>query len=113
MQRLVSHAVDMRGRAFVHDAVFDRDFGHFRRYTQGDLRSKIEAAGFTISRIRYYNFVGYFAWWLNFRVLGKRSFEREAVRFFDRVIFPAVNWTETTISAPPIGQSLLVIAQAT
>ena len=98
-------------RAEIYGPI-DRDFGHFRRYTRGDLRSKIEAAGFTISRIRYYNLVGYFAWWLNFRVLRKRSFERDSVRFFDRVIFPVLNWSETTISSPPIGQSLLVIATA-
>jgi SAM-dependent methyltransferase len=94
-------------------APIDRDFGHFRRYTRSDLKSKLETAGFSITRIRYYNFVGYFAWWLNFRVLRKRSFEREAVRFYDRVIFPVVNWSETALIAPPIGQSLLVIAKAT
>jgi len=93
-------------------APIDRDFGHFRRYTQGGLRRKLEAAGFSVMRIRYYNFIGYFAWWLNFCVLRKRSFERNAVRLFDRVIFPVVNWSETTISAPPIGQSLMVIARA-
>lgn len=93
-------------------APIDRDFGHFRRYTRPALTSKLQAAGFCVERIRYYNFVGYFAWWLNFRMLRKRSFERKAVRFFDRVIFPAVNWSETNLSAPPIGQSLLVVARA-
>lgn len=93
-------------------APIDRDFGHFRRYTRKELKSKLERAGFSIVRLRYYNLVGYFAWWLNFRVLGKRKFDRKAVRFFDRVVFPVVNWSETTISAPVIGQSLLVIAKA-
>jgi SAM-dependent methyltransferase len=91
----------------------DHDFGHFRRYRRTSLTLKLESAGFKITRIRYYNFVGYFAWWLNFRILRKRSFEREAVRFFDRVIFPVVNWSERNISAPPLGQSLLVVARAT
>lgn len=93
-------------------APIDRDFGHFRRYTRPALQSRLEAAGFSIMRMRYYNFIGYFAWWLNFRVLKKRSFDRQAVRFFDRVIFPVVNWSETNLSAPPIGQSLLAIAKA-
>jgi SAM-dependent methyltransferase len=92
-------------------APIDRDFGHFRRYARSALRLKLEAAGFSITRIRYYNFVGYFAWWLSFCVLRKRSFDREAVRFFDRVIFPVVNWSERTLSAPPIGQSILVMAK--
>jgi SAM-dependent methyltransferase len=93
-------------------APIDKDFGHFRRYTRSGLRKKLEHAGFTIERIRYYNFVGYFAWWLNFCVSQKRSFDSNAVRFFDQKIFPAVHWSETHICAPPIGQSLLAVAVA-
>jgi SAM-dependent methyltransferase len=92
-------------------APIDRDFAHFRRYTRALLRNELEAAGFAVERIRYFNIIGYFAWWLIFCVLKRRSFKREAVRFFDRVLFPIANWSETTISAPPIGQSLLVVAR--
>jgi SAM-dependent methyltransferase len=93
-------------------APIDRDFGHFRRYTRPDLRNKLERAGFTVHRLRYYNLLGYFAWWMNFCLMKKRSFQKQAVRFFDRAIFPPVHWTETQISAPPVGQSLLAIAEA-
>ena len=93
-------------------APIDRDFGHFRRYTRGDLAKKLGAAGFTIQSIRYYNFVGYFLWWAHFRVLKKRTFDAGAVRLFDRVAFPLIHGFETRICAPPIGQSLQVIAVA-
>ena len=93
-------------------APIDRDFGHFRRYVRSELKGKIAAAGFSAIQIRYHNLVGYFGWWLVFCVLRKRAFERGSVRFFDRVIFPVMNWSETSISAPPIGQSLLVVAKA-
>jgi len=93
-------------------APIDRDFGHFRRYTKPELRRKLEAAGFEILKLRYYNFVGYFAWWLTFGVLKKRGFNLQAVRFFDRVIFPPVHGLETKICPPPFGQSLLVAARA-
>lgn len=93
-------------------APIDRDFGHFRRYTKPELRRKLERAGFEILQLRYYNFVGYFAWWLGFCVLKKRGFDLPSVRFFDRVIFPPVHRFETKICAPPIGQSLLVMARA-
>ena len=92
-------------------APIDEDFGHFRRYTREELKSKLEKAGFSIIRLRYYNLVGYFAWWLNFRVLGKRRFNKELVRFFDRAIFPLVNRSERSIFAPPVGQSLLAVAK--
>src|SRR5215475_8790189 len=36
-------------------APIDRDFGHFRRYTRGELTAKLVNAGFRIHRLRYYN----------------------------------------------------------
>jgi SAM-dependent methyltransferase len=93
-------------------APIDKDFGHFRRYTKPELRKKITAAGFTIRRLDYFNSIGYFLWWLNFCVLKKRTFDVQAVRIFDRLIFPAVNAMETRVLRPPFGQSLIAIAQA-
>jgi SAM-dependent methyltransferase len=93
-------------------APIDKDFGHFRRYTYRELRSKLVEAGFAIERLHYFNFIGYFAWWANFCVLKKRQFEVEKVRAFDRVIFPVVHSLESKILRPPFGQSLLAIARA-
>lgn len=93
-------------------ALLDKDFGHFRRYTKAELRKKLEEAGFEIIRLRYYNIVGYLAWWLNFCVLKKRHFDAGSVRFFDRFIFPLVYGFESSICRPFIGQSLLAIARA-
>ena len=93
-------------------APIDRDFGHFRRYTKPELRQKLERVGFEIVQLRYYNFAGYFAWWLSFCVLKKRGFDLSAVRFFDRLIFPPVHALEVNVCAPPIGQSLLAVARA-
>ena len=93
-------------------APIDKDFGHFRRYTRGELRRKLEAAGFEVVRLDYYNLLGYFAWWLNFRLLRKRRFEVAKVRFYDRVIFPVGHFVESRIVRPPIGQNLLVVARA-
>jgi SAM-dependent methyltransferase len=93
-------------------APIDKDFGHCRRYTRPELRQKLERAGFQILRLRYYNIVGYVAWWLNFCVLKKRHFDAGAVRFFDRFIFPPVHGFESHICPPFIGQNLLAIARA-
>jgi SAM-dependent methyltransferase len=93
-------------------APLDKDFGHFRRYTRPELRRKLERAGFQILRLRYYNFAGYFAWWLNFRVLQRRNFGVKTVRFFDQIIFPLGHGFESHICPPPVGQSLLAVARA-
>ncbi len=93
-------------------APIDRDFGHYRRYTRPQLRQKLESAGFQILQLRYHNFFGYFAWWLNFRMLRNRRFDSHSVWVFDRLIFPVTNACEANIHPPPIGQSLIAMARA-
>jgi hypothetical protein len=93
-------------------APIDKDFGHFRRYTRPELRKKLEAVGFQLVRLHYYNFAGYFGWWATNCLLKKRSFDVAAVRLFDRVIFPVVHGFESRICPPPIGQSLMAVAVA-
>jgi len=90
----------------------DADFGHFRRYTRGELRSKIEGAGFRVVKLHYFNSIGYLAWLLSFKMMRKRSFDIKQVRFYDRVIFPVMNRIERSLVRPPLGQSLVVIAKA-
>ena len=90
----------------------DTDFGHHRRYSRDDLQRKLERAGFKILKLHYFNFIGYFGWWLNFRVMGKRKFDPAMVRFFDHVIFPVGFGLESHLIWPPIGQSLVAIAEA-
>lgn len=93
-------------------APIDRDFGHHRRYARRDLRKQLKGSGFDIIRLDYFNSVGYAAWWFNFCLRRQRSFDVRAVRFYDRVVFPPVHWAESHLCRPPIGQSLLAVAQA-
>lgn len=90
----------------------DKDFGHFRRYQRKELRQLLRDAGFEVVRLCYFNFVGYFAWWLNFCVLKKHHFEPAKVLFYDRAIFPIVHMVERTICRPPFGQSLLAVGRS-
>lgn len=91
----------------------DRDFGHFRRYTRAGLRARLVAAGFIVQRLVYFNLLGYFGWWWNFRLLKKRSFAEKQVQFFDRTIFPLQHCFEARVLRPPFGMSLLALAEAT
>ena len=93
-------------------APLDSDFGHHRRYALPQLRTQLEQAGYRIIRLHYFNWVGYFAWWLSFCVLKKRHFDVKSVVLFDRVIFPVIHGLEFHVLRPPFGQSLLAIAQA-
>lgn len=92
-------------------APIDRDFGHFRRFTKRELHTKMTAAGFEVERLAYFNFTGYFGWWLTFCLLRKRNFNTDYVRFFDRCIFPVGHWLESTVCRPPFGQNLFAIGR--
>jgi hypothetical protein len=93
-------------------APIDKDFGHFRRYLRPELRQKLELAGFRVHRLHYFNLIGYAAWWWTFCVLKRRQFDLAAVRLFDRAIFPIASRLEQHLVRPPIGQSLVAIAEA-
>lgn len=90
----------------------DQDFGHFRRYTQSSISQALESAGLTVHKLFYFNFVGYFAWLINFKILGSRSFSPIMVRTFDRFIFRWTNMLEKNFARPPLGQSLVAISKA-
>lgn len=92
-------------------APIDKDFGHFRRYTRGELKGKLLDAGFELIRLRYFNVIGYFGWWWTFRVRKKRTFNPSTVRLFDRRIFPLTSAIERLLPPPPLGQSILTVAR--
>jgi len=90
----------------------DQDFGHFRRYTRSSISKALVSAGFQPIKIHYFNFAGYFAWWLNFKLLEQRSFNPVMVRLYDQVIFRYCHIIEKGIHRPPLGQSVIAVAKA-
>ena len=93
-------------------APMDKDVGHHRRYSRPELRTKLERAGFKPLQLHYFNFTGYFLWWLNFCVLRQRKFNIGSVGLFDRFIFPCTFGLESHVCWPPFGQSLVAVAEA-
>lgn len=88
----------------------DQAAGHFRRYDKASLRKKIEGAGFKLLHLSYFNFLGIFSWLLAGRVLRLRTLNRGPVLFYDRWIVPWLSAVERWWE-PPLGQSLIAIAQ--
>ncbi|HYE30275.1 MAG TPA: methyltransferase domain-containing protein [Methylomirabilota bacterium] len=93
-------------------APIDKVFGHYRRYTRAELRGKLEGAGFQVLQLNYKNLVGYFGWWLTFKVKAQTRMLPGQVRVFDRWIFPAANRLEEWLGPAPFGQSLLAVCRA-
>jgi len=105
------------GRAVVFVPAFpflyssmDAEAGHYRRYTARGLRLLLENAGFSILNLRYFNFVGFFGWYVN--KLTRSGVDSDAtsaqVRLFNALapllkMFEIFRWL--------CGQSLVAVAE--
>lgn len=84
----------------------DERLGHFRRYSKRGLKALLIKAGFVPEKIRFFNFVGLWAWWWNARFARREKQSDAQIYFFDRFLVPLLSFLER-ILPPPIGQSLL------
>jgi len=61
----------------------DEVLGHRCRYSQSALTQELESAGFVVESVRDFNRFGVPGWWLNGKVLKRRSFSRVQLKIFD------------------------------
>lgn len=88
---------------------FDGEVGHERRYRRGELRMRVESAGFEVLRLHYFDFVGIVPWLVLYRLLGRVPAKAD-VTLYDRVAVPVARIVERW-AAPPIGKNLLCVAR--
>jgi SAM-dependent methyltransferase len=89
---------------------FDRQIGHFRRYSRRDLRSKCEAAGFRVLFIHGFDLPGILPWLVKYRLLRSLSIEQSMVKLYDRWFVPPIRFIEGVVK-PPIGKNLILVAE--
>ena len=82
----------------------DVSYGHFRRYTLGDLTAKAAQAGFTRDYCRYLNLLGVLGWWWNGKVLRKKIIPQNQLLWYDQVI--RITGTFERFLPKPLGLSL-------
>lgn len=90
----------------------DEAFGHCRRYRKTELQTKVTGAGFQILELKFMNFPGIVSWFVAGRILRSRTISPRMVRCYDRWVIPIVKAIESRVT-PPLGQSLILIAQLT
>jgi SAM-dependent methyltransferase len=88
----------------------DANLGHYRRYSRRGLVQLAESAGLRIEKVRYANLPGLLGWWINARLFKMEAQSERQIAFFDRYVVPAVSCLES-LAAPPLGQSLLLVAR--
>lgn len=87
---------------------FDREVGHFRRYSRRELEAKCRSAGFTVERSKYFDFAGIFPWFVKYRVLRSNSLSAGAVDAYDRIVVPLARKIEPLLPIP-IGKNILAV----
>jgi SAM-dependent methyltransferase len=89
---------------------FDQRIGHYRRYRRSELLALVHKTGFQQVTAKYTNMPGFFAWWLVVRVLGQAPTAGRLAVIHDRYFVPIIRRVERVVR-PPVGQSLMVVAQ--
>ena len=72
----------------AHPSLFspcDTALGHVRRYTQTELHTKMQAAGFEVVMMEEFNRLGVPGWWLN-KQLGRRDLNPRQMRLFELLL---------------------------
>jgi len=86
----------------------DEVLGHFRRYAENDLRSKLESAGLEVEQVLHFNRTTRPGWYLNGRILKRRYFSRIQLWFFDHLVWL---WRGIDRMLPWPAVSLIAIAR--
>ena len=61
--------------------------GHYQRYSEDELQAKLEKTGFRVEKIIRFNRVTRPGWYVNGRILRKRTFGRFQLYVFDRLVW--------------------------
>jgi SAM-dependent methyltransferase len=88
---------------------YDREVGHFRRYSRPGIAAVCEAAGLTVTSSRYVNAPGAVAWGVTAKALRMRPASGGLTGIYDRAFVPSIRALESRTRVP-FGQSILVTA---
>ena len=86
----------------------DQVLGHCRRYTREQLVALGEQAGFQVSAVLPFNRMGVPAWWLNGRVLRRKTFGLWQIKMLN-LLTPILRRLDRWIPLPPL--SLIAILE--
>ena len=84
----------------------DEVLGHCRRYTERQLVALGQAAGFHVTRVLKFNRTGVIAWWLNGKILRRKTFGMAQIRLLNSLT-PLFRMLDSWLPLPPL--SLIAI----
>jgi 2-polyprenyl-3-methyl-5-hydroxy-6-metoxy-1,4-benzoquinol methylase len=64
----------------------DRALGHHRRYTRANLAGLLQATGFRVAHLEYFNLAGIPGWWFAGRILRRQTIPAGSLRLYDALV---------------------------
>ena len=86
----------------------DRHLGHHRRYGKRELKNKLEAMGFKVIFLEYFNRAGTLGWFLNSQILRRKRLPSFQLRMYNFLV-PLLKLEK--FFPLPFGTSLIVVAE--
>jgi glycosyltransferase involved in cell wall biosynthesis len=86
----------------------DQHLGHRRRYRKKELRNKLEAMGFRVIYLRYFNRIGILGWFLNSRILRRKRLSSFQLRIYNLLV-PLFKLE--SLFPLPVGTSILAVGE--
>jgi len=65
---------------------FDKNLGHFRRYTKTSLQQLISGNGFEIVHKQYFNLAGILGWFVSGKILGKQTIPEGQMGLYNALV---------------------------
>jgi glycosyltransferase involved in cell wall biosynthesis len=79
----------------------DEVLGHCRRYTEEQLAGVAQQVGFHVEQVLKFNRTGVVAWWLNCRILHRRTFGLGQIRMLN-ILTPLFRLVDRWLPLPPL-----------
>jgi glycosyltransferase involved in cell wall biosynthesis len=86
----------------------DQQLGHRRRYRREELKKKLEAQGFRVISLKYFNRIGILGWFLNSKILRRKRLSSLQLRVYNLLV-PFFKLEE--LFPLPFGTSLLAVGE--
>src|SRR5579862_7234944 len=106
--RNIRDALEENGRAIILVpcgpglyGTLDEVLGHFRRYTKHQLVDVAQQAGFHVEKVLKFNRPGVPAWWLNGRILHRKTFGLGQIRILN-LLTPLFRLMDSWLPLPPL-----------
>lgn len=65
---------------------FDKELGHFRRYTKNSLKNLFLENEFEIIHSQYFNMIGILGWFVSGKLLGKKSIPKGQMGLYNKLV---------------------------